>query len=86
VLTGNNPIRQTVDPNTLTITNETLPGHIFGGQVTISIINDSGAVGAQIVGSGIGPNAELNQIMGPAIFTALGFAVSQTLNPPVSGP
>ena len=29
ILYGNNPIRQIVDPETLTITNTTLPGHTF---------------------------------------------------------
>jgi len=81
VLTGGNPIRQTVDSCHKTITNQTLPGHMFGGQVVITITGNNGAVGAQVVGSGVGPETTLNQILGPVIFTGLGFGASQTLNP-----
>ncbi len=81
VLAGGNPIRQTVDSCNKTITNRTLPGHVFGGQVVITITENNGAVGAQVVGSGYGPNAELNQMLGPVIFTGLGFGAYQTMNP-----
>jgi hypothetical protein len=52
----------------MTITNLALPGHVFGGSVTISITTSNSVVSADIVGTGIGPNAELNQVLGPQIF------------------
>jgi hypothetical protein len=80
VLPGNNPIRQTVDRCKNTITNTTLPGHIFGGQVVINIVENNGFVGAQIVGSGDGPNAALNQVLGPLIFNFLGLQAGFSLS------
>jgi len=62
-------MRQTVDSCHKTITNQTLSGHMFGGQVVIPITGNNGAVGAQVVGSGGGPDTTLNQILGPVIFT-----------------
>lgn len=82
-LTGNNPIRQTVDSCNYKITNKTLPGHMFGGQVEISITEMNGAVGAEVVGSGYGPNAFWNQLFGPPIFEGLGFGAYLRLNPRV---
>ena len=79
VLTGNNPINQTVDECNKTITNTTLPGHTFGGSVTISILQKNGVVGAQIVGTGVGPNAVSNQILGPLIFEYLGTRAAMSL-------
>jgi len=64
----------------MTITNVTLPGHIFGGSVTITITTTNGVVGADIVGTGVGPNAELNQLLGPEIFRALGATAEFVLN------
>lgn len=82
-----NPIRQTVDPCNKTITNVTLPGHVFGGSLVISITDQNGVVGAQFVGAGNGPNATLNQYIGPVIFSALGVAGYINLNPSVgAGP
>ncbi|WP_429002581.1 RHS repeat-associated core domain-containing protein [Xanthomonas fragariae] len=75
----NNPIRQTVDPCKQTITNQTLPGHQFGGSVTISVQQRNGVVGAQIVGTGVGPNPIMNQLMGPAIFEYLGYRAAGSL-------
>jgi RHS repeat-associated protein len=79
VLTGNNPINQTVDPCEKTITNRTLPGHQFGGSVTISIQQRNGVVGAQIVGTGVGQNPIMNQLMGPMIFEYLGYRAAGSL-------
>jgi hypothetical protein len=84
VLAGNNPILQTVDPDAMTITNVTQPGHIFGGQVQIGFSTSNGVTSVNIVGSGIGPNSELNQILGPEIFTALSMAAFYYLNPGMS--
>ena len=78
-LTSGNPINQTVDPCAKTIKNTTRPGHLFGGSVTISIQQRNGMVGAQIVGTGLGPNPIMNQLMGPAIFEALGFGARESL-------
>jgi RHS repeat-associated protein len=81
MLWGRNPIRQTVDPCHLTITNVTLPGHVFGGQVQITITSENGTIGAEVVGSGSGPKAALNQEVGPAIFQAMGYGAYMWLNP-----
>jgi hypothetical protein len=83
--TSGNPIKQTVDPNAMTITNETLPGHFFGGQVVISFSTENSVTSVNIVGSGIGPNAEINQILGPEIFTGLAMGAFYYLNPGMSG-
>jgi uncharacterized protein RhaS with RHS repeats len=80
MLAGGNPINQTVDPCKNTITNKTLPGHTFGGAVTISILQKDGVVGAQVVGAGVGPNAITNQIMGPVIFEYLGIRAEMSLH------
>jgi hypothetical protein len=55
----------------MTITNTALPGHVFGGTVTISVYGSGGNAYAYIVGSGSGPNAQLNQFVGPEVFTML---------------
>jgi hypothetical protein len=83
--TSPNPILQTVDPDAMTITNETLDGHFFGGQVQMSFSSSNGVTSVNIVGSGFGPNAGLNQFFGPEIFTGLGMAAFYYLNPGVSG-
>jgi hypothetical protein len=83
MLMGGNPIRQTVDPATMTITNVTLPGHVFGGQVQILITNSNGVSGVQIQGSGAGPNAALNQFAGPIIFEILALGAYANLNPQI---
>jgi uncharacterized protein RhaS with RHS repeats len=80
-LPGGNPITQTVDPSKCTITNTTRPGHVFGGQVVITVVQNNGVVSANVVGTGYGPNATLNQWVGPPIFAALGFGAYLTLNP-----
>lgn len=78
-LTSGNPINQTVDPCKMTITNVTKPGHLFGGSVNISIQTRNGVVGAQVVGTGLGPNPVMNQLMGPVIFEGLGFGARESL-------
>lgn len=78
-LTSGNPITQTVDSCEMTIKNETRPGHLFGGSVTISIQQRNGVTGAQIVGTGLGPNPIMNQLMGPVIFEYLGFRAKESL-------
>ena len=80
MLAGGNPINQTVDACKSTITNKTLPGHTFGGSVTISILQKDGVVGAQVVGTGVGPNPITNQIAGTMIFEYLGFRARMSLN------
>jgi hypothetical protein len=80
-LTSPNPILQTVDPDAMTITNQTLPGHVFGGSVVISIVSTNGVQSVDIVGSGVGPNSEWNQIFGPEIFQALAFGAYLSLHP-----
>jgi len=82
MLTGNNPILQTVDPKALTITNTTLPGHVFHpGTVRLSIVQDQwGYVNEHIVGDGTGPLAIENEIFGPAIFFGLGMGTRGALN------
>ena len=82
--TSPNPITQVVDPNTQTITNITEPGHIFGGQVQISVVQNNG-VYTTYTGSGMGPNALANQILGPLLFTFLGYTAAMNCemnNPP----
>lgn len=74
-----NPINQTVDSCEQAITNVALPGHQFGGQVAISIQQRNGVVGAQIVGSGVGPNPIMNQLMGSMIFEYLGYRAAGSL-------
>ncbi len=76
-----NPINQTVDPCGRTIKNVALPGHQFGGSVTISIQQRSGVVGAHIVGAVIGPNPIMNQLMGSMIFEYLGSRAARSLGP-----
>jgi hypothetical protein len=80
---GHNQIIQTVDPNALTITNTTLPGHVFDpGSVQLSVVQDqTGVVSLHIVGGGTGAYSTDNQIFGPAIFSALGLAAYGALNP-----
>ena len=63
----------------MTITNVTKPGHLFGGSVNISIQTRNGVVGAQVVGTGLGPNPVMNQLMGPVIFEGLGFGARESL-------
>jgi hypothetical protein len=56
-----------------------LDRHQFGGSVTISIQQRNGVVGAQKVGTGVGPNPIMNQLMGPVIFAALGYDAAQSM-------
>jgi RHS repeat-associated protein len=76
-----NPILQSVDPKSMTITNQTLPGHAFGGTVVISVGSSDGVVSVDIVGAGVGPRAEWNQVLGPIIFSGLAYAAYLNLHP-----
>jgi RHS repeat-associated protein len=80
-----NKIVQTVDTCKMTITNVALPGHVFGGQVVISITNNNGVIGEQVEGGGVGPNATINKLVGPPIFGALGILTHSALNPGEQG-
>ena len=83
MLTGGNPIRQTVDPASRTIVNQTRPGHRYhDGTVTIRITTRDNMIGARIVGHGVnGRNAIENQILGPILFRWLGMLVYRSLHP-----
>lgn len=81
ILWGNNPIEQTVDTCSKTITNVALPGHSFGGTVKIKIVETNGVVSADITGSGSGNLSMVNSIAGPAIFSGLAGAAYINLNP-----
>ena len=72
-----------VDPNALTITSTTLPGHVFyPGTVQLPVVQgQTGAVSLHIVGSGTGPHPEVNQIGGPTIFFSLSMLAYGALNP-----
>ncbi|MCO5737869.1 hypothetical protein NHG30_15390 [Stenotrophomonas maltophilia] len=74
-----NPINQIVDPCERTIKNVALPGRQFGGSVTVSIQQRSGVAGAHIVGTVIGPNPIMNQLMGPMNFEYLGSRAARSL-------
>lgn len=77
-LTGNNPIRQTVNSSTRTIINQTLPGHSFHpGTVTIRV-SSLGSAGSliNIVGTGTGPNPTRNNVIGYAFFAPAAASVS----------
>ncbi len=86
-LTGNNPIRQTVDRAALTITNTTLPGHVFHpGTVRLSVVPDStGVVSLHVAGSGNGRYSMVNQIVGPIIFFGKDLEAFGALNPELGG-
>jgi hypothetical protein len=86
-LTGNNPIRQTVDPEALTITNTTLPGHVFHpGTVRLAVVPDhAGVVSLHVAGSGTGRYPLVNEIVGPIIFFGKGMEAFGVLNPDLGG-
>jgi hypothetical protein len=54
--------------------------------VQISFGTDGDLTSVYIVGSGIGPHSELNQIFGPAIFLGLAIAAGNSLNPDYVSP
>jgi hypothetical protein len=51
------------------------------GQVKITITTENGTLGADVVGSGSGPDAWVNQEVGPGIFQGLGYGAYMWLNP-----
>lgn len=82
MLWGRNPILQTVDPRTRTITNRTVPGHAFHpGTVTIRTRTRNGVVGAQVVGEGDGGSRWQNYLVGPTLFAGSGMLVRSRTNP-----
>jgi len=82
VLTGGNPILQTVVPQARLIVNQTLPGHVFHpGAIIIHVVTEHGVVGARIIGFGTGPGRFINQYGGPLIFGVLASEVRARVNP-----
>jgi hypothetical protein len=84
-LWGGMPIVQKVDVRNMTITNIAQRGHIYGGQVRISMERRNGVVSARIVGSGRGPNAGWNQFFGPKIFRVMAIGAYSSLHPDDGG-
>jgi hypothetical protein len=56
-----------------------LDRHQAGGSVTIFYSAEKWCGGAQKVGTGVGPNPIMNQLMGPVIFAALGYDAAQSM-------
>ena len=68
-LWGNNPISQNINPNALTITNTTLPGHQFyPGQVIINVTPALIGSVITITGTGSGRNPIYNDAVGYGYF------------------
>lgn len=90
-IAGGNTISQYVNSSTRTIVNTTRPPHIFyPGTVTISVTpNVGGGSHIEIVGTGSGKYAELNDIAGRLIFgqaaAAAGDGCGSTSYTPVGG-
>jgi RHS repeat-associated protein len=85
-LWGDNPISQTVNSNTMTITNTTLPGHEFYPGSVVIQVSPGGGGGSTITitGTGTGPHPGLNQFLGQLIFglgSAGGIATSCSYSP-----
>jgi hypothetical protein len=85
ILTGNNPISQTVNSSTMTITNTTLPTHQFyPGQVVIQVSPSAGDTSVvTITGTGSGNDPEFNDFVGYLFFggTATFFSTSCSYSP-----
>ena len=79
VLSGDNPISQTVDPQEMRITNVTLPGHIFyPGTVDIRVLGQGPNYSViDITGTGQGRFPTLNNILGGLIFGKTAIDISQ---------
>ena len=61
-LSGGDPIKTAINNITLSITNYTLPGHIFyPGEVTRSIVELDGSILVWTTGSGTGEYKSLNE-------------------------
>ena len=69
-LFGNNPISQDVNSSTMTITNTTLPGHMFyPGSVVIQVDPSAGDTSViTVTGTGTGNDPGFNELAGQIIF------------------
>ncbi len=78
ILFGNNPISQSVNSSTMSITNTTLPGHYFyNGTVRIRVVAVSANVsGIHIVGEGSGPRPLQNDVAGIGFFGAVAESIA----------
>lgn len=78
VLTGGNPISQTVNTSRRTIINRTLPDHMFHpGMVEISVRDLGGGYSSiNITGTGSGNNPTFNNLIGSLIFGGMAYSVA----------
>lgn len=68
-VTSSNPITTVVDNAAMTVTNLTMPGHIFHpGRIVRRVVQVNGDIYVLTTGEGIGPNRSLNLYAGPIIF------------------
>jgi len=68
-LTGGDPIKTAINNMTLSITNYTLPGHIFyPGEISRSVVELDGSIFVWTVGSGNGAYKSLNETVAPQIW------------------
>lgn len=72
-ITSPNPVYHIVDSSTLSVTNVTLPGHLFDGIVHRTVTIENGWYVIKTLGVGNAPEnflllEESNEILGPAIF------------------
>jgi hypothetical protein len=81
-LTSSNPISQNVNSATRTITNVTLPGHVFyPGRVVIQVDPSSGGgSNITITGTGTGDNPGINNAVGEAFFGTVATEIMQACN------
>ena len=74
------PIIQSVSADGLSVTNATLPGHMFdAGYITRSLVITDDGISIRTVGEGTGADPELNAILGPAAFQWLNREMSSYL-------
>ena len=70
-LTGKNPIRTTINSNDYSITNYTLPGHIFHpGKITRRVTETNNAIAVTTIGEGVGDGKKFNMWVAPDIWTS----------------
>jgi hypothetical protein len=68
-LTGGDPIKTAINNISLSITNYTLPGHIFyPGEITRSVVELGDSIAIWTVGRGNGPYKALNELVAPQIW------------------
>lgn len=81
--TSSNPISQNVNSATRTITNTTLPGHVFyPGRVVIQVDPASGGgSNITITGTGVGDNPGFNNAVGIGFFGTVATTIMQACNP-----